>query len=74
MNKSDQIESNQKRALKIICGSSINDCEHLRILYNLPSLSERRETSCKQFFEKSALSSTIVVYIICCRRVETLIQ
>ena len=56
--QSDQIESIQKRALKIICGSSIIDCEQLRILYNLPSLFERHETLCKRFFEKSVLSST----------------
>ena len=56
--RSSQIESIQKRALKIICGSSIIDYEQLLILYNLPSLSERRETSCKRFFEKSVLSST----------------
>ena len=40
--QSDQIESIQKRALKIICCSSFTDYEQLRILYNLPSLSERR--------------------------------
>ena len=45
---SDQIESIQKRVLKIICGSSIINYEQLRILYNLPSLSE---TLCKQFFK-----------------------
>ena len=44
--QSDQTESIQKCALKIICGSSIIDYEQLRILYNLPSLSERRETLC----------------------------
>ena len=42
--QSDQLESIQKRALKIICGYSIIDYEQLRILYNLPTLSERRET------------------------------
>ena len=48
--QSDQIESIQKRALKMICGSSIIDYEQLHILYNLPSLSKRRETLCKRFF------------------------
>ena len=57
MKQSDQLESIQKRALKIICGSSIIDYEQLRILYNSPILSERRETLCKRFFEKSVLSS-----------------
>ena len=55
--QSNQIESIQKRALKIICGSSIIDYEQLCILYNLPSISERRETLCKRFFDKSVLSS-----------------
>ena len=30
----------------------IIDYEQLRTLYNLPSLSERRETLCKRFFFK----------------------
>ena len=46
-----ELESIQKRALKIICGSSIIDYEQLRILYNLPTLSERRETLCKRFLK-----------------------
>ena len=54
--QSDQIESIQKRALKIMCGSSIIDYEQLRILYNLPSLFERREFLCKRFFKMSVLN------------------
>jgi len=49
--QSDQLESIQKRALKIICGSSFKDYEHMYFLYNLPSLSERRETICKLFLK-----------------------
>ena len=56
--QSDQTESIQRRALKIICGSSIIDYEQLRNLYNLPSLSERRETLCKRYFSQYVLSST----------------
>ncbi|MFM2293543.1 MAG: hypothetical protein RIS29_3356, partial [Bacteroidota bacterium] len=56
--QSDQIESIQKRALKIICGSNNFDYEQLLALYNLSSLVERRETLCKRFFEKSVLSSS----------------
>jgi len=33
-------------------------------LYNLPSLSERRETICKRFFEKSVLSSTSCLHYV----------
>ena len=40
----DQIESIQKRAFKIICGSSIFDYQQMCLLYDLPTLSERRET------------------------------
>jgi len=47
--QSDQLESIQKRALKMICCSSFIDYEHMCFLYNLPSLSERRETICKRF-------------------------
>jgi hypothetical protein len=71
--QSDRIESIQKRALKIKCGLNIIDYEQVRFWYNLPSLTERHETLCKQLFEKSVLRSTVVVYIIYCRRVETLI-
>ena len=56
--QSDRIESIQKRALKIICGFNIIDYEQMRFLYNLPSLTERRETLCEWFFEKPVLSST----------------
>jgi len=49
--QSDQLESIQKRALKIIRGSSFIDYEHMCFLYNLPSLSERRETICKRFLK-----------------------
>jgi len=62
--QSDQLESIQKRALKIICGSSFIDYEHMCFLYNLPSLSERRETICKRFFEKSVLSSTSCLHYV----------
>ena len=55
--QSDRIESIQKRALKVICGTSFIDYEQMRYLYKLPSLSERREFLCKRFFEKSVLSS-----------------
>jgi len=51
--QSDQLECIQKRALKIICGSSFIDYEHMCFLYNLPSLSEHRETICKRFFFKN---------------------
>jgi hypothetical protein len=56
--QSDQIESTQKRALKIICGFNIHDHEQVHFLYDLPPLTERRETLSKQFFFKSVLSST----------------
>lgn len=59
----DQIESIQKRALKILCGSSIIDYKQLLILYSFSSLSKRRETLCKRLFFN----------IICCRRVKILI-
>jgi len=49
--QSDQFESVQKRALKIICGSSFIDYEHMCFLYNLPFLSECRETICKRFLK-----------------------
>jgi len=63
--QSDQLESIQKRALKIICGSSFIDYEHMRFLYNLPSLSERRETICKRIFYKSVLSSASCLSTLC---------
>jgi len=33
-------------------------------LYNLPSLSERRETICKRLFEKSVLSATSCLHYV----------
>ena len=56
--QSDQIESIQKRALEIICGSSTMDYEQMCLLCNLPSLSERRVTLCKKLYGKYVLSST----------------
>ena len=56
--QSDVIESIQKRAFKIIFGSNIIDYQQMCLLYNLPTLSERRDTACKRFYEKSVLRST----------------
>jgi hypothetical protein len=52
--QSDLIESIQKRAFNVKIGSSIIDYQ---LLYNLPTLSERRETVSRRCFEKSVLRS-----------------
>jgi hypothetical protein len=38
--------------------SSIIDYQQMCLLYNLPTLSERRETVCRRFYEKSVIRST----------------
>ncbi len=55
--QSDQIESIQKRAFKIISGSNIFGYQQMCFVYNLPTLSDRRETVCKLFFGKSVVGS-----------------
>jgi hypothetical protein len=67
--QSDHIENIQKRTFKLISGSNNNDYEQLCILYNMPSLFERRVILCKQFFQQSVLNpSGCLHYLLPTRR------
>jgi len=50
-----QIESIQKRALRIIFNSNCIDYENFCIIHQLQTLAERRTELCKSFFDKSVL-------------------
>ena len=50
-----QIESIQKRALRIVFNSNCIDYENFRIIHQLQTLAERRTELCKSFFDKNVL-------------------
>jgi hypothetical protein len=60
--QSDLIGSIQKRAFKVVSGSSIIDYQQMCLLYNLPTLSECRETVCRRFYEKHVLRSNCCLH------------